>query len=380
MSDSDLRALVDDLDAVVWEADAEARTFTFVSSGAERLLGYPPDRWYHEPDFWIERVHPDDRASLIARSRQASVDGRPYELEYRVVAADGRQLWLRDLVTVAAGAGRPRLRGLLVDVTERRHAQEWLEQGWRRERELAERLRDQGELKNSVLTAVSHELRSPLSAILGIALTLERAGARLEPAETADLVARLATNARKLEHLLADLLDLDRLHRGIVSADRGVTDLGRLVRRVVDESGLAAERPVEVSAEPVVAMVDGAKLERIVDNLLINAIRHTPAGTPVWVRLRREGSGVLLAVDDAGPGIPAGLRRAVFAPFRRVQDGRPQAPGVGIGLSLVARFAELHGGRAWVEDRPGGGASFRVHLPDAVQPARTAVPEADPAA
>jgi PAS domain S-box-containing protein len=377
MSDSDVRAIVEDLDAIVWEADAEARTFAYISSGAERLLCWPLARFHEEPDFWIERVHPDDRAVVIARSRQALADRRPYELEYRVNAADGRQLWLRDLVSVADGPAGPRLRGLLVDVTERRRTQEWLEQGW--QRELAERLRSQSELKNSVLTAVSHELRSPLAAILGIALTLQRSGARLEPADSADLVARLATNARKLEHLLADLLDLDRLHRGIVSADRGATDLGGLVRRVVEESGLAAERPVEVEAEPLVAMVDASKIERIVDNLLMNIARHTPPGTPVWVRVQRRGAGALLVVEDAGPGVPTELRGAIFEPFRRAQDGGPDAPGVGIGLSLVARFADLHGGRAWVEERRGGGASFRVHLPDAAQPAHAA-PEADPAA
>jgi signal transduction histidine kinase len=120
-----------------------------------------------------------------------------------------------------------------------------------------------------------------------------------------------------------------------------------------------------VTAEPVVAWVDPAKVERVVENLLANADRHTTPDTPVWVTVARQDGGVLLAVEDAGGGVPKELRSALFEPFRQGPGAPAHAPGVGIGLSLVARFAELHGGRAWVQDRPGGGASFRVLLPDA---------------
>jgi signal transduction histidine kinase len=205
-------------------------------------------------------------------------------------------------------------------------------------------------------------MRTPLSTILGISLTLERAGDRLGRAETADLVARLTANARKLEHLLADLLDLERMHKGMLAAELAETELSSLARRVVDQSGLRPERPVELLADRVVAAVDPAKVERILENLLLNTARHTPPGTAVWVRIGRDEHGVLLAVEDEGPGVPAELRASIFEPFRRAGDSR-DVPGVGVGLSLVARFAELHGGRAWVEDRPGGGASFRVLLP-----------------
>jgi two-component system sensor histidine kinase MtrB len=121
--------------------------------------------------------------------------------------------------------------------------------------------------------------------------------------------------------------------------------------------------------EPVVAWVDPAKVERVVENLLTNAGRHTTPDTPVWVRVVRRDEGVLLTVEDAGGGVPRELRAALFEPFRQGPAAAAHAPGVGIGLSLVARFAELHGGRAWVQDRPGGGASFQVLLPDHADPA-----------
>jgi signal transduction histidine kinase len=109
---------------------------------------------------------------------------------------------------------------------------------------------------------------------------------------------------------------------------------------------------------------DAPKLERIIENLIVNAAKHTPAGTTVWVRLRAQDDGVLLLVEDEGPGVPAQLREQIFQPFRQGRNIADHAPGSGIGLALVAQFAGLHGGHAWVQDRPSGGASFRVFLPD----------------
>jgi signal transduction histidine kinase len=109
--------------------------------------------------------------------------------------------------------------------------------------------------------------------------------------------------------------------------------------------------------------VDASKLERIVENLVANALRHTPAGAKVWVRTRPHDGGGLVVVEDDGPGVLEELREAVFEPFRQGPSPSSHSPGVGIGLALVASFAELHHGRAWVEERPGGGASFHVFLP-----------------
>jgi signal transduction histidine kinase len=120
-----------------------------------------------------------------------------------------------------------------------------------------------------------------------------------------------------------------------------------------------------VTARPAVVPVDASKVERIVENLLANAARHTPPDTTIWVRVGPERGGVLICVEDDGPGVSDTLRDTIFEPFRQGPHAPSHSPGVGIGLSLVAKFAELHGGRAWVEERPGGGASFKVYLPGA---------------
>jgi signal transduction histidine kinase len=247
------------------------------------------------------------------------------------------------------------------DVTERKLAEEALQESERREREAAERLRTLDEMKNTFLAAVSHELRSPLTSILGLALTLEQQ--ELGREETHDLTGRLARNARKLDRLLRDLLDIDRLSRGIVTPSVHETDLGELAIRAVESLEIPPERRVEVDAAAVVVPVDAAKVERIVENLVMNAIRHTTPDVTVWVRVSEQDHGAVIAVEDDGRGVPPDLRDAIFEPFRQGPTASPHSPGTGIGLSLVAMFTDLHGGRAWVEERPGGGASFRVWFP-----------------
>ncbi|TMK94438.1 MAG: hypothetical protein E6G37_03380 [Actinobacteria bacterium] len=235
------------------------------------------------------------------------------------------------------------------------------------EREAAEHLRQADEVKNSFLTAVSHELRTPLSSILGCAVSLgQRQGLGLSDEDVDDLTGRLESNARKLTRLVSDLLDLDRLAQGVIEPRRVATDVADLVRMVVAETRVAERRNVHIDAEPTLIELDPAKVERIVENLVMNSLRHS-TGTDLWVRVVPEPEGVLIAVEDNGLGVPAGVRARIFEPFKRGQ-APSHAPGVGVGLSIVANFARLHGGRAWVEDRQGGGASFRVFLPGARVP------------
>ena len=133
---------------------------------------------------------------------------------------------------------------------------------------------------------------------------------------------------------------------------------------MVDETVPSQDRArFEVDAPALVVALDAPKVERIVENLITNALRHTPNGARVWVAAAATDGGALIRVEDEGPGIPEDLRDEIFEPFRQGPSISPHAPGVGVGLSLVSRFAELHGGRAWVEDRAGGGAAFRVYLP-----------------
>jgi signal transduction histidine kinase len=244
-----------------------------------------------------------------------------------------------------------------------------LKDALRRELDTAERMRATDAMKDTFLRAVSHDLRTPLTAMLGVAVTLERTKLNLPREQALDLVRMLVEKTQKLERLLKDLLDLNRLEEGVLEPNRSMTDVRELVHRVVTEIDQLAGWPIDIEAEPIMAFIDGPKVERIVENLLLNTTRHTPPGTRVWVRAQARGADLELIVEDAGPGVPAELVGTIFEAFRRGGEQPPtlaHSRGVGIGLSLVARFAQLHGGRAWVDERWGGGAAFHVLLPNTV--------------
>jgi signal transduction histidine kinase len=286
-----------------------------------------------------------------------------YDVEYRMIAKDGRVVWVHDQAAlIRDDHGTPKFwQGAWIDLTEQKRAAE-LERALQAEREEAAELRAIDELKTTFLQAVSHDLRTPLAAILGLAVTLE-SQTDLGSDEAHDLASRISMNARKLDRIVSDLLDLDRISRGILEPNLRATDLDELVRRVVIESDLLAEHPTQLDLDPVTIEADAAKIERIFENLLSNAARHTPAGSKVWIRVGPEAGGALLVVEDDGPGVPPEHREGIFQPFGQGAGAPEHSPGVGIGLAVVSRFAELHGGRAWVEEREGGGASFKVFLP-----------------
>ena len=338
---------------------------------AGRLAGLPLPEVVGQPvgqllPTWKKTVTAAMAAGTEQATEEVTRDGRIYDLA--ISALPERQRQPGGHLVVAR------------DVTERRQVEEKLCAALNaelvatdrlavaldRERAAAEHLRTLDELKSGFLQAVSHDLRTPLASVLGISLTLQRGVGRLGPADTEDLLGRLAANARRLDRILTGLLDLDKLDRGIVELRREPVDLAGLVAGVVSEaSDELGAHPVSLELLPIQVLADAAKVERVVENLLANAARHTDPGTPIWVRVAPLDRGALLCVDDAGPGIPAEQRESIFRPFQRGLAGATYAPGSGVGLALVAQIASLHDGQAWVEDRAGGGASFRVLLPTA---------------
>jgi signal transduction histidine kinase len=256
------------------------------------------------------------------------------------------------------------LRWVLRDVTIARRAQTALQQAFAETTEEYEQLRDLDRWKDAFLAAAAHDLRAPLT-------TVRRLAARLEQQPTPpEEVVRHATDIMdqtdRLRQLLDDLLDLDRFTRGAVTAQREPTDVLALAVEVVAELA-ADDHPVEVLGSPVTAAVDRPRVAQIVRNLVTNAVAHTPAGTPVRVRVERhgDGDGAVVVVEDEGPGVPAVVRDDLLLPFVSAASHAGDSGGTGIGLSLVDLFAQLHGGQVRVEDRDGGGTRFVVELPAA---------------
>jgi PAS domain S-box-containing protein len=333
-----------------WEFGTRAVTW---SDELYRIFGYEPGTVAVSYELFLASVHPDDRP-LVGETIAAAVEARqPFQVEHRIVLPDGRERLVEGRGHVVAGAdGKHRMVGTARDVTEQRQIET---------------------LRNDILSTVSHELRTPLTSVMGAAVTLQARIDSLPVSTSRALLDQLVQQALRLERLLADLLDMDRLRHGLVAPNRRPTDVVELVRRMAETYAEPAST-FRFRLEPIVADVDGPKLERIVDNLLANAVRHGGPGAPITIRLFADGGDLLLSIEDEGPGVPEELREDIFEIFNRGTKSMSSERGTGIGLSLVARFAALHGGRAWVENTQSGGAAFRVFLPACV------VPSEEPAA
>lgn len=352
-SEAKYRTLVETLPAIVYLGEyGDQGDWLYISPQLEHVLGYTPQEWLAHPGPMNTFTHPDDLPAAREAEERSLATGEPYRAEYRMQAKDGRWVWILDEASVVRDElGRPLfMQGIMYDITDRKRAEE--------------RLLALDRLKNTLLHTLSHDLKEPLTAILGAASTLERLDDELTAEERTSLLGVLANRTRGMSSLLTDLLDLDRLDRGIAEPRRFPVDLGALATELVRQTHVLRGRAVELDVCRCVGNVDAPKVERMLENLLSNAVRYSPREGRIWLRVREAEGGALLVVEDEGPGVPDELKTAIFEPFQRGHE-TSALPGTGIGLSLVARFAEIHGGRAWVEDRPGGGASFRILLPDA---------------
>lgn len=324
-----------------WEWDIATNRVTW-SEELYRLWGLDPRSVELTYERYLDSIHPDDRELAQKTVEDAFAKGDSFLFDHRVELPDGPVRWIhsRGQVIVDESGAPARMLGTAQDITERKRIDE---------------------LRDSILAAVSHELRTPLTSIIGFAVTLKENADSLDERTRSSMVDHLVEQSRKLDHLLSDLLDLDRLRHGFVNPRFRPADVALLVEQLA--SNISSEtHELRIETRSSVAEVDAPKVERIVDNLLSNALNHTPPGTQILVRVESVPGGVMIAVDDRGPGVAESQRESIFEIFNRGTSGE-HVPGTGIGLSLVSQFTALHGGRAWVEDNPGGGASFRVFLP-----------------
>jgi signal transduction histidine kinase len=336
----------------------------FISPSVLGVLGISADAIVDDPGLLLELVYPDHCEELAA----AHADGGPLPalLRFRH-ALDGRDVWIELRRRIAEPDGSTVItEGIARDVSGRRATEEALQDALADEHAAAERLRELDRMKSAFLSAVSHELRTPLASVLGFSETLRDNLGALDDEQITLVADRIAANTLRLDRLIRDLLDVERLMRGTVEPVLREVDVALLTERVLSQLE-RDDRRIVVGFEPALATVDVPKVERLVESLVVNADRHTPRGTTTWVRVRPADhagvAGVLLEVEDDGPGIPEEQLAKVLEPFDQSPGTVAHAPGAGLGLSLVAQIARLHGGHVDVGRRPGGGAAFHVWLP-----------------
>jgi two-component system sensor histidine kinase KdpD len=220
-------------------------------------------------------------------------------------------------------------------------------------------------LRSALLSAVSHDLRTPLATITGATSSLMTGSGRLDEATRQELVAVAHEEAERLNRLVANLLDVTRLEAGAVQVRKEWHPLEEIVGASLTRlERQLADRPVttRIPADLPLVPLDGVLIDQVLLNLLDNAVRHTPPGTPIEISAALDGDYVSVAVADRGPGVPSGDEERVFDRFYRGRAGGAGG-GVGLGLTVCKGIIEAHGGRIEAANRPGGGAIVRFTLP-----------------
>jgi len=229
----------------------------------------------------------------------------------------------------------------------------------------AEALRRSDLVKTALLRAVSHDLRSPLTGIRTAVGALRSETLTLTPEDRTALLETIDVDSARLNRLVDDLLDLSRLEAGGAAPAPELWALDDLVREAVD--ALGARDRVEIAGESPLVNVDGTQLQRVLANLIENALKYSPPGSAVHVRITATRKEAIVRVVDQGPGLPEYELDRIFEPFYR-RSGDTRA-GAGLGLAIARGFAAANGGRLWAESRPGQGTTFAVALPVVEVPA-----------
>lgn len=233
------------------------------------------------------------------------------------------------------------------------------------ERRTVDELRRLSALRADFVSLVSHELRSPMAAVIGASRTLQARWRELQPEQREAFLGLIGEETTRLAALIGDVLDTSRIEAGTFTYHFADVDLPRLVEDVAATASLGQDEvPITTAVQSGVPPVraDANRLRQVIGNLIDNAVKYAPAGTTVDVRVAAENGKVTVAVRDEGMGIAAADQRLIFEKFGRVTGG-PSMPGTGLGLYIARSIAEAHGGTVEVSSAPGRGSTFKLTLP-----------------
>lgn len=311
------------------------------------LLGLAPDQELKTASMFLQFVHPDDRAMVAQQLQQAAEKTGVYRSEFRIIRTDGRLRWINGYGrTVAAHNNRAtHIVGVMYDITGRKQAEQQ---------------------KEEFIGIASHELKTPVTSIGLYAEMLldelEEAGYR----QGAALTKKLTAQVDRLAKLIRDLLDTSRITAEELPLFPEAFDLGELVQERLEElRPVSGEHPLKIySAAKTIITADRERIGQVVTNLVTNAIKYSPQGGEIIIRIETMDDKVQVSVQDHGIGIPAEVKDKIFDRFFRVSNATLQTfPGMGLGLYISAGIIHRHGGVITVESREGEGAVFTFVLP-----------------
>ncbi|MEP7335109.1 MAG: ATP-binding protein [Actinomycetota bacterium] len=371
-ADARYRRLVEQLPLALYvdgpSADGTFWNGTYVSPQIEVLLGHTSEQWLSMP--YSDAIHPEDRNWVIAAHEDVYATHEDFDHEYRLLHRDGTTVWVRDqMIFVRDEHGKPLFaQGYLLDITRRKEYEAQLDELLAGEREQNEQLRELDRLKDEFVALVSHELRTPLTSIRGyLELVLDGAPEELTD-EQRQFLSVVERNADRLQRLVGDLLFVAQVDAGRLALELDHLDAAEVGAEAVEAARPAADQKgleLRLVGDPQAELVgDRARLAQLVDNLVSNAIKFTPAGGHVEVAVRNGGGNVTIEVTDSGMGISAEEQQRLFQRFYRTAAATSQAiPGTGLGLSISKAIVDAHEGTIELESAEGHGTTFRITIP-----------------
>lgn len=377
---------------------------TLWSDELYRICGVSPDTFTPTVEAFVGLIHAEDRPAMQAWMAVCAAGGAPVEHEFRIIRSDGivRSISGRGELMVEPGKGSRYVTCTAQDITERKRiAQELCELNASLEQRIVERTRQleaASRAKSDFLANMSHELRTPLNAIIGFSEMLKEGLLGELDAKQRGFIADIFGAGTHLLSLINDILDLSKVEVGMMSLESEVVAVAALLKAstlIVREKANAHHIRLETQLDPALGsmLADERKLKQIVYNLLANAVKFSPDGGMVTLRAWRcarggvlmqgemparllplppgeDGEFLAIAVEDTGEGIAEALLPKLFEPFMQLDSSSTRRhAGTGLGLSLVRRLVELHGGTVGVASRPGVGSRFCVWLPYRAAPA-----------
>ncbi len=372
------RSLAQNSSDVITIVDRDA-TIVYQSSAVSRVFGLEPAAMLGRP--LADWLHPDDVTDVVDTLTSVVRDGEDVRLiECRLLHHDGS--W-RDVETAVSNlVDDPSVNGIVLnsrDVSDRKVAERDLRETLDREHDMRERLQELDKIKTDFVSSVSHELRTPMTSILGyLEMLADGHGGALAP-EQLRLLGIVDRNAQRLLVLIEELLIMSKVESGTFRLSLGPVEIGALLDGALQAvlpglTGRDLDLQVDVAPDADTITGDAGQLDRVMINLLSNAMKFTPDGGRVSVSAAREEEAIVIRVTDTGMGIPLADQPRIFERFFRSSATQHLAvPGTGLGLSITKAIVEEHGGRLSVSSQPGEGTQVTVWLPLTPQPATVSV-------
>ncbi|MBC1221350.1 PAS domain S-box protein [Nostoc sp. UCD122] len=319
---------------------------------------------------WVDFIHPDDRPQVMEGVEKVLAEGKEYYDEFRIVRRDNTVIWVasKGQIIRDADGQAERFLGVNIDISNRRRAEEEREELLLREQAAREAAENANRIKDEFLAVLSHELRTPLNPILGW-ITLLRTR-QLSEEKKAIALETIERNAKLQTQLIADLLDVSRILQGKLTLNISSVDLAATIAAANETVALAAEAKsiqihTEIAPDVQLFMGDASRLQQVVWNLLTNAVKFTPTGGEVKIKLESTNTCTQIQVSDTGKGITPDFLPYVFETFRQADSATTRKfGGLGLGLAIVRHIVEMHAGTVYANSKgEDQGATFTVKLP-----------------